>query len=127
MVIKPPHIIYGLSCLSFWLFAASLPPVQVGFWVDSEFVLVCNQLLAGLLGVCLIWQRCHAELTVSWRSCIFLATACLSYIVTLWAHNPYLHHWDVPMLGEGTTMAVSLSLLSLGFDQLHGSDKRGIA
>lgn len=131
MNVQPWHVIYALVSLSFWLFAASLPPVQVGLWVDSEFVLVCTYALAGCIGISLTWQAIHnkndTKLAISLRSTLFLLTAGVSLCVTLWVRNPYLHHWGAPMLGEGTTMMASLSLLSLGFDQLHNKNKAWLA
>jgi hypothetical protein len=47
------NVLVFLVSISFWLFMATIPPLRIGIWVDSEFVLVAANVLFALIGLVL--------------------------------------------------------------------------
>lgn len=119
-------LLQGSLTSSFWLFLATLPPLQIGLWIDSESVLVFSYFLFAFMGLGLIIYSFQQPLAYSKRSLLLATTLALSCLATLWAENRPLHHWGVPMTGEGTAFWAGLSLMSLAFDQLAGARLRWI-
>lgn len=106
--------------ISFWVFVAALPPFRIGIWVDSECVLVVAHLMLTVIGLCLGLLWCVTkELLCSKHTLVFACFAVFSLLVTWWAKNPVVHHFGVPLLGEGSVLFCGLSLLSFGFDNIH--------
>ncbi len=108
-----------LISISFWLFIATTPPLRIGIWIDSEFVLVAANVLFAAIGLslsalCIVKKR----LLFSTQTICFCAVALLSFLATAWAKNKTLHHFGVPLLGEGTALFCGLSLLSLAYDNI---------
>lgn len=103
--------------ISFWVFVAALPPFRIGIWVDSECVLVVAHLVFAVIGLCLSLLWCVTkELFCSRHTLVFACFAVFSLLVTWWAKNPVVHHFGVPLLGEGSVLFFGLSLLSFGID-----------
>lgn len=107
---------------SFWLFVATLPPFQMGIWIDSESVIVFAHSLFALCGLILLFCTFQDKkyISLSPISAIFLCFYVLSMIATLWAHTKVLHVLGTPTLGEGATLWGGLFLLSVAMEKsLH--------
>ena len=109
-----------LVALTFWLFIATIPPLRVGIWIDSEFVLVVANALFAAIGISLLllWFS-RRQLHFSDQTACFFMITILSAIATIWAKNKVLHHFGVPLLGEGTVLFYGLLLLSLAYDNIQ--------
>jgi hypothetical protein len=106
--------------ISFWVFVAALPPFRIGIWVDSECVLVVAHLILTVIGLCLSLLWCVTKkLWCSNHTLVFACFAVFSLLVTWWAKNPVVHHFGVPLLGEGSVLFCGLSLLSFGIDNAN--------
>ncbi len=113
------YLVIFLLCISFWLFVATLPPLRIGIWVDSEFALVAANSLFALIGLtlCGLWFT-KETLLGSQRTVLLSSIALFSLCATSYAKNPTLHHFGVPLLGEGSVLFCGLSLLSLAYDNI---------
>lgn len=80
-------------------------------------MLVGAQFIFGIIGLVLagLWTT-KKKLFFSKQTLIFIGFSSFSLLVTLWAKNPILHHFGVPILGEGSVIFFGLALLSLGLD-----------